>query len=836
MKRKISNESRKTSINIYKNEEINSINKQKNNSQIIKNSRISIKKFKINTNFFQILILIIFASFFSSSFCKIRKHTCGIDFLKTPKRIYIPEENSQIPSRKLNIETKWEPIRIHFDFSYIENNIKDNTISKNDLIDLKEKIMPKAKEVFQNLLRVRRIKNKLKLNSPHCETFPIPDIYNSAGDGVEADIVIFVLIDTSGHFNENGIEAAAIHCLQNQETRRPIAGYIQFKQDLNIKNQHQKDYFTWLAIHEISHILVINRALYDDYINPDTLQPLGYDRVIGSKILETGIKVNFIKTPKVLEKAQNHFGCSKLYGLPLEYNGGPGTAGSHWSRRYMNTDYMIGESYGENLISEISLMLFEDSGWYKVNSELANLFIWGKGKGCDFFNREKKCIFSEKIDLDLKMINKTLVEFEEVKNINRSSNNENEIFSVNKSSDYLHIVKGENNDILLNEKTNRRISLKISKQKTKSFLVTNKNSKLNKIKFSFGYNKNINDTKINSDSENINPYKHNSSIFNVIINDIYNNSSKKKYYIEYKTNFKDEFCTNFNMPVCSTSNIFRGICSVEESSDPLEKYEMLFKNTKLAGYEKLLDRCPIAIESRYNQPTYGGSCRYGEKIPTTKTFEKICPECACFMSNLIEKKDNDKREFNKNLRVRGNDLNNFSNELSRNDINEINNFAKELNNKNFLKTKTSQNKGNSNKYEVITTFTKKPRDGINYSFKENINTTKYNEKTNKNLTLDESEEEIIEEYEIIKLNPTYKDEDFIASCFEFKCEKGELYVIINENKYKCAENGNITNIPGYIGGIKCPSKEILCGEKYLCKFGCVDRFNNSIPYQNFEEQ
>jgi len=53
-------------------------------------------------------------------------------------------------------------------------------------------------------------------------------------------------------------------------------------------------------------------------------------------------------------------------------------------------DFMIGESYDENYISEITIALFEDSGWYKANYFTGGLFRYGKNKGCDFV--QNKCI------------------------------------------------------------------------------------------------------------------------------------------------------------------------------------------------------------------------------------------------------------------------------------------------------------------------------------------------------------------------------------------------------------------------------------------------------------
>jgi len=100
--------------------------------------------------------------------------------------------------------------------------------------------------------------------------------------------------------------------------------------------------------------------------------------------------VKIIKTPKVVETAKKYFGCSTLQGVELEDNGGEGTAGSHWEARIMYSDFMIGRTILENVLSEISLALLEDSGWYKVNYYTGGFFRYGKGKGCEFLN--SKCV------------------------------------------------------------------------------------------------------------------------------------------------------------------------------------------------------------------------------------------------------------------------------------------------------------------------------------------------------------------------------------------------------------------------------------------------------------
>ena len=311
---------------------------------------------------------------------------CGFDLLKRPQRKLITQENES--SRTL-LNTNWAPIKIHLDYSMIEKDLDNGKGNSKDYKDLKEKVMPKTKKILESLLSVKKSTNSLmKLNADKCEDITIPEEYKT--DGIDADLVIFVLIDTTSFFLNNKIEAAAIHCLQDSVTHRPIAGYIQFKPDLKVDDEIAVDYMVWLALHELSHVLVFNEMLFKDFINDD-LTDKDYNSII-TKIRTPERVIMGIKSENVMKYSTKHFGCNNITGIPLEYNGGAGTAGGHWSKKYMNTDYMIGDSYGENLITNITLGLFEDSGWYMPNYTAANIFMWGKDAKCDFFNPSIKCV------------------------------------------------------------------------------------------------------------------------------------------------------------------------------------------------------------------------------------------------------------------------------------------------------------------------------------------------------------------------------------------------------------------------------------------------------------
>ena len=92
----------------------------------------------------------------------------------------------------------------------------------------------------------------------------------------------------------------------------------------------------------------------------------------------------YINSKKVIEVARNYYDCHEIDGIELEEYGDEGTAGSHWEARLLLGDYMIGVIYSEEIISDITLALLEDLGYYKPYYYTGGLMRYGKNKGCEF--------------------------------------------------------------------------------------------------------------------------------------------------------------------------------------------------------------------------------------------------------------------------------------------------------------------------------------------------------------------------------------------------------------------------------------------------------------------
>ena len=102
-----------------------------------------------------------------------------------------------------------------------------------------------------------------------------------------------------------------------------------------------------------------------------------------------------LTTPSALAAARTHINCDLLTGVELEDDGGSGTAGSHLEAYLFFGDVMCGWIYstdtiyaptpfGQAIVSNVTLGVMEDLGYYTVNWDHAGALVWASGGGCDF--------------------------------------------------------------------------------------------------------------------------------------------------------------------------------------------------------------------------------------------------------------------------------------------------------------------------------------------------------------------------------------------------------------------------------------------------------------------
>ena len=320
-------------------------------------------------NFFHIIFIIIFLILISIN--EIKTFKCGADKLKIkPKELKLNKTYYKKISKEVK-DTSYTPIKIGMDYTSFS---KPSSMS-NDTFNKVKNLISETVEEFQKFIQIQHV--NIDLNGfestikEDCEVEQISSDYRNFL--INYDVIVFPSFTDE---YDSSVLAAAGACLTNSmdlNRYRPIAGVLLINQIFSFDKKNTDIYMKNILLHEITHILVFNTYLLDD--------------------LEMITKINstsYVTSANVLSKAKQHFNCESIIGIPLEDQGGIGVAGTHWESRYMLGDYMISTDYLESVISEITLALFEDTGFYKVNYYSGGLFKFGKKKGCEFFN--KKCI------------------------------------------------------------------------------------------------------------------------------------------------------------------------------------------------------------------------------------------------------------------------------------------------------------------------------------------------------------------------------------------------------------------------------------------------------------
>ena len=297
---------------------------------------------------------------------------CGHDKIKKPPKILNDSIITNDSNRKL--DDSYHSISFFIDYTQMNYDSYGTSEYRNFI----KKSIDSTTKVFSELLKVKR-SGKISISQPTGCYKSITRYNPSIKTGVDYDIILIPIIDPT---LEDGVDAAASACYLSSSDNRPIMGYVLLNRNYSYKKTNAQQFLTMLLLHEITHVLVFSDDLFEYF---------QYYDVTTTKTIN-GVSRTLIQTPKVLSVASQHFGCSSITGIELENQGGEGSAGSHWEARIMLGDYMISTDYPEIVISDISLALFEDSGWYKVNYYTGGLFRFGKGQGCKFL--ESACVTS----------------------------------------------------------------------------------------------------------------------------------------------------------------------------------------------------------------------------------------------------------------------------------------------------------------------------------------------------------------------------------------------------------------------------------------------------------
>ena len=332
-------------------------------------------KIKMELYFLILIFFTLLTNINSKIVCAADKYVPKFELNKLNKT---SKENTT--KRKISSEDDYKSIRIYLSLDNIRKRIEGISAFTEFNIELLNKIflyLNNTISYVEKLIKVNRRANAIIISEQEQRNdLSISEVDETLISGVNADLVLIPTYIFEG--NEIYFE----NYKRDEETYRVIISKLNIPLSyMNNALLTQVEAET-ILLHEITHILGFHYEHYQYF-------PGGINKVINKTIDKNGKNIYYIITPKVVELAKKYFNCDALFGLQLENqdNNNNNIPSSHWESRILLGEYMNLELYSpEIVISDFTLALLEDSGWYKVNYYTGGLMRFGKNRGCEFLN------------------------------------------------------------------------------------------------------------------------------------------------------------------------------------------------------------------------------------------------------------------------------------------------------------------------------------------------------------------------------------------------------------------------------------------------------------------
>ena len=270
-----------------------------------------------------------------------------------------------------NVNDGWHNMRILVDFKHAKQFLQQNP-SLQPKYEMSVRLVQSTKLYFEQALQVN-YPNLMNFAGGTCYKLPVPAFSR------RADLYIVIKPEsdsTTSYF------AAATSCYLSQRDGRPIIGaYILNYHFLKTAKINEYLYFSTFA-HEFTHILGFSDNLFDRFVRNGSKIPKS--EVTG--VITIGSEsFTAIILPEVVNYARTYFNCPNIQGVPLENGGGEGSAGSHWEKLFLPSEYMNPSVENPGILSAFTFAFLKGTGWYQPNAGMEQPYDWAKGVGCRHF-------------------------------------------------------------------------------------------------------------------------------------------------------------------------------------------------------------------------------------------------------------------------------------------------------------------------------------------------------------------------------------------------------------------------------------------------------------------
>ena len=284
--------------------------------------------------------------------------------------------NQNDASNKRKLQSGFEPIRIKTIYLSAFNRLVD----PNDFKLVNESIY-KAVNYIEELVKVRRLTGSITIAQSDNQGDLLTSYVGTTH--TNTDLIIFFNANYKTAY-DGDISIISIlrklNDVNNPNNGRPIITLLDYNlRFLEVYLRGAGDNKGKLLInrfmHEIFHFLGFEKSI----LSAKRL----YSSTTKRRVKTSNGRTKYIATgATMMGKAREYFNCN-FPGLEFEAD----EQFLHWDSRLLLGDIMTSNIYyPDQVISEFTLALLEDIGWYRVNYYTGGLMRYGKHMGCQFIN------------------------------------------------------------------------------------------------------------------------------------------------------------------------------------------------------------------------------------------------------------------------------------------------------------------------------------------------------------------------------------------------------------------------------------------------------------------
>lgn len=203
----------------------------------------------------------------------------------------------------------------------------------------------------------------------------IPLVYKS--NPIATDILLFLVLDGNPYKKATSSSV----CLRDA-SGRPTVGILYGSNHFLFPSFNNTNYLIKLNLMESIRFLAFSMTNFG-YFPGGTSQT--YIQTTRSTVLGITTAIKII-TSNVLNWARIYYACSSIDGMYLEDEGDTTTINSYWETTLLGYELLTATAAYNAPLSMFTLMLLQDSGWYNVNTTMAEVIDFGRNAGCSFFD------------------------------------------------------------------------------------------------------------------------------------------------------------------------------------------------------------------------------------------------------------------------------------------------------------------------------------------------------------------------------------------------------------------------------------------------------------------